>query len=203
MWAAHEPTQRYPYDPGEARRLLAAAAADGAFDPSKTYHLYAPSTPRGYLPEPERVARFLQTALEQVGIHTDLELQPYAQHRDAIEAGKHDLCLFGWIGDTGDPDNFLYVLFHSDNTIGTAENVAYYRDSAVDHVLLEAQSTADPAKRSALYAVVQDQIALDAPWVPLAHSELVLAGRAEVQGVVLSPTGTPLYEAMRRAEAPQ
>jgi peptide/nickel transport system substrate-binding protein len=202
MWAAHEPKQRYPYDPDEAKRLLAAAAADGSFDASKTYHLYAPSTPRGYLPEPERVARFLQTALEQVGIHTDLELLPYTQDRDAIEAGKHDLCLFGWIGDTGDPDNFLYVLFHSDNTLGAAQNVAYYRDSAVDRVLLEAQSTADPAKRSALYGVVQDQISIDAPWVPLAHSELILAGRAEVEGVVLSPTGTPLYPAMHRAEPP-
>ena len=57
-----------------ATKLLAEAAADGTFDPNKTYKLYALSTPRPYLPQPERVARFLQGALEQVGIHTELVL---------------------------------------------------------------------------------------------------------------------------------
>ena len=54
--------------------------------------------------------------------------------------------------------------------------------------------------RSGLYAEVQDQLAVDAPWVPIAHSDLVIAGRAEVQGVVLSPLGHPVYALMSRAE---
>jgi peptide/nickel transport system substrate-binding protein len=66
--------------------------------------------------------------------------------------------------------------------------------------LLEAQGTADEATRSALYAVVQDRIASDAPWVPIAHSDLVVAGRAELEGVVLSPTGHPVFHMIRRAE---
>jgi peptide/nickel transport system substrate-binding protein len=202
-WAYHSPATTFGYDPDKARKLLAEAVAAGRFDPSKTYTLYAPSTPRAYLPQPERVARFLQAALEQVGIHTELVLQPVNDHRADVEVGKHDMALFGWIGDTGDPDNFLYVLFHSDNapTQGGAQNVAFYKDAQVDQMLLAAQATADEKVRSGLYASVQDKLALDAPWVPIAHSELVVAGRSEIEHVILTPTGHPVYWLIRRSEA--
>jgi peptide/nickel transport system substrate-binding protein len=199
LWGYHPPATRYGYDPAAARKLLAEAAADGTLDPKHVYTLYAPSTPRPYLPQPERVARFLQAALDEVGVHTNLVLQPYAQHRAAVEAGAHDLALFGWIGDTGDPDNFLYVLFHSDNSnLGDAQNIAFYHDQEVDELLRAAQGTADQATRAGLYATVQDKLAADAPWVPIAHSELVVAGRAELEHVVLSPRGHPSYAMIRR-----
>lgn len=198
-WGFHQPRVRYGYDPEAAKKLLAEAAADGTFDPNQVFKLYAPSTPRPYVSQPERVARFLQASLEQVGIHTELVLQPYARHRASVENGEHDLAMFGWVGDTGDPDNFLYVLFHSDNAVvGAAQNVAFYRDDTVDKWLDEAQGVADETTRSGLYAAVQDKLAADAPWVPIAHSELVVAGRAELEGVVLSPTGHPVYWLIRR-----
>ena len=203
QWGAHSPATHYGYDPALARKLLAEAIAAKAFDPEITYKLYAPSTPRPYMSQPERIARFIQAALAQVGIKTELVLQPYRTHRASVEAGEHDLGLFGWIGDTGDPDNFLYMLFHSDNAApGTAQNIAFYRDPGVDQLLLEAQATSNEVTRSGLYAAVQDRIAADAVWVPLAHSELVVAARAELAGVVLSPLGHPAYALIRRPEAP-
>jgi peptide/nickel transport system substrate-binding protein len=200
MWGYHEPKTKYRYDPEAAKQLLAEAEADGTFDPNRVYKLYAPSTPRPYLPQPERVARFLQASLDQVGIKTELEILPYPEHRAAIQAGKHDMCVFGWVGDTGDPDNFLYVLFHSKqaNTETGAQNVALYADPEVDKMLLDAQAAASEAKREALYAAIQDKLAEDAPWVPISHSELVVAGRAEIERVVLSPTGHPVYPLIQR-----
>jgi len=148
------------------------------------------------------VARFLQAALAQVGIKTELVLQPYSEHKHAVEAGEHDLGVFGWVGDTGDPDNFLYVLFHSDNAqVGAAQNIAFYRSPGVDGLLTDAQAASDEPTRSGLYAAVQDRIAADAPWVPLAHSELVVASRKELQGLILSPRGHPIYALIQRAEA--
>ena len=199
LWGYHAPATRYPYDPAAAKKLLAEAIADGTVDPNRVYKLYAPSTPRPYLPEPERVARLLQAALAQVGIRTELVLEPYAQHAASVENGEHDLALFGWIGDTGDPDNFLYVLFHSDNAhTGDAQNIAFYHDAEVDKLLLAAQGTVDETTRNGLYTTVQDKLSADAVWVPIAHSELVVAGRAEVQRVVLSPTGHPVYPLIYR-----
>ncbi len=199
LWAYHSPTTQYGYDPVAAKRLLAEAAADGVFDPNRTYRLYAPSTPRPYLPQPERVARYIQASLAQAGIRTRLVLQPYAEHRAAVQHGEHDLGIFGWVGDTGDPDNFLMVLLASKQAEGeVAQNIAFYKDPEVDRLLLDAQGEGDRQKRAALYAKIQDIVADDAPWVPLAHSELVVAGRAELEHVVLSPTGRPIYPLIRR-----
>jgi peptide/nickel transport system substrate-binding protein len=196
QWAYHIPKLRYGFDQKRAKELL-----DGAlFDRNQVYKLYAMSTPRPYMAQPERVARFIQAALEQVGIHTELIMQPYPQHRASLEKGEHDLALFGWIGDTGDPDNFLYVLFHSDNTLGTAQNLSFYKNSEVDSLLIQAQGAVAEMARSSLYRTVQDKIAEDVPWVPIAHSEFVVAGRAEIENVVLSPLGHPIYAAISRRE---
>jgi peptide/nickel transport system substrate-binding protein len=200
QWGYHAPATRYDYDPKKARELLIEAEKAGTFDPNRVYKLYAPSTPRPYAPSPERVARFLQGGLEQVGIHTELVLAPYLEHRAAIERGDHDMCLFGWVGDTGDPDNFLYVLFSSDNAGPDAQNVAFYRNPEVDRLLARAQATSDERTRTALYADVQDRIAADAPWVPITHSELVVAGRSELEHVTISPTGHPIFAEIRRTE---
>jgi len=201
QWGYHAASTVYRYDVAEAKRLLAEAAADGKFDPSRVYKLYAPTTPRPYMSQPERVARFLQAGLAQVGIKTELVLQPYTQHRASAEKGEHDLALFGWIGDTGDPDNFLYTLFDKDNAVpGESQNVAFYMDDHVHDLLAQAQATIAPAAREAIYAQVQEQIAADAPWIPLAHSELVVAHRAELEHVVVSPTGHPVYPLIKRAE---
>lgn len=194
QWGYRLPATRYPFDPARARKMLHELVVDHRFDPERVYKLYAPSTPRPYLPQPERVARFLQAALDQVGIRTELVMQPYQAHRRAVEQGEHDLALFGWIGETGDPDNFLYVLFHSDSAVvGSANNIAFYRDAALDKLLIDAQGAVDKATRTGLYHAIQDRIAEQAPWVPIAHSEYVVAGRREVEGVVLSPLGHPVY----------
>ena len=66
------------------------------------------------------------------------------------------------------------------------------------HALLGAQR-ADVGSIRAIWAV-QDKLAADAPWVPIAHGELVVAARAELSGVVLSPTGHPIYSLIRRTE---
>ncbi|HET7503610.1 MAG TPA: ABC transporter substrate-binding protein [Kofleriaceae bacterium] len=203
QWGYHVPRTRYGYDPELARQLLAVAAADHAFDPGRVYKLYAPSTPRAYLSQPERVARYLQAALAQVGIATELILQPIGAHLESVSHGDHDLALHGWISDTGDPDNFFYVLLHSDNAApSSAQNIAFYRNPTVDGLLIEAQAAVGEASRSKLYAQVQDILADDAPWVPIAHSELVVAARAELEDVSVTPLGYTLYQLIHRKAPP-
>jgi peptide/nickel transport system substrate-binding protein len=201
QWGHYEPPlPRYLFDPDRTRRLLLAAAAEGQIDLDRTYTLYALSTARSYMTSPERVAHFLQVALQSVGLKIELRLQPYAEHRASVAAGEHDLALFGWQGDTGDPDNFLYVLFHSDNAVkGSAQNVAFFRDETVDRLLIEAQAVTEQQRRVALYRAVQERIGDQAPWVPLAHSEYVVATRKDLVNVVLSPLGHPVYPLIGRA----
>src|SRR5262249_10939494 len=180
----------YPYDPAKARAILATKA----LDPAKRYKLHVPSTPRSYLPDPEQVARVIQRNLEDVGIQTDLVVNDLAAHGAAVRAGKHDLCLFGWTSDNGDPDNFLKVLLdHDDTRIGPEQNDAFYRNAELHGLLTYAEETFDKDERKRLYETAQEIIARDAPWVPLAHSELTVAARNEVQDLGLHPTATVYY----------
>jgi len=198
QWGYHKPRATYPYDPAESRRLLAAAQARGAWDPSTVLRLYAPSTPRPYLPSPERVARAIQANLAEVGIRTELVLQPFDKHLDATRNGEHDLCLLGWVGDNGDPDNFLQQLDRENTQKGSAINVAFYRNDLVHNLLDQAQETDDRLERERLYARIQEEVASDAPWVPLAHSQVALAARDDVTGLILNPTGQVIYRRVRR-----
>jgi ABC-type transport system substrate-binding protein len=185
---------QYAYDPARAREILAAKIAEGKIDPNKRYKFYVPSTPRSYLPDPEQVARVIQRNLEDVGLHTDLVVSDLAAHGAAVRAGKHDLCLFGWTSDNGDPDNFLKVLLdHDEMRRGPEQNDAFYRNGELHGLLTYAEETFDEKERKRLYDTAQDIVARDAPWVPLAHSQLIVAARNEVEELQLHPTATVYY----------
>ncbi len=63
--------------------------------------------------------------------------------------GEHPMCLLGWTGDNGDPDNFLNVLLNSATaTPQNALNVAYYKNPEVDKLLEKAQTTVDENERA-------------------------------------------------------
>lgn len=201
QWGYHRPATIYGYNPARARELLEEARLDGRFDPQRTHTLYVSSTPRPYLLEPERIGRVLQTNLASVGIKTRILVQEFRPHLRAVQRGEHDLCLLGWVGDNGDPDNFLYTLFDQDNTSPpTARNVAFFKDAHVHGLLVQAQESESRAERESLYAKVQELIAVEAPWVPLAHFKITVAARADVGGVIVNPQSHVYYRLARRIE---
>ncbi len=160
--------------------------------------LYGPASPRPYLPNPDRVARAIQSNLAEVGIAVELKLLPFAELLKVTRRGGHDLCLLGWVGDNGDPDNYLQQLDRDNTVIGSAVNVAFYRNDHVHDLLVSAQRTSDQDERVRLYVAAQEQIAYDVPWVPLAHSQVALAARDDVGDLILNPTGQVIYRAVRR-----
>jgi peptide/nickel transport system substrate-binding protein len=199
QWGYHEALTTYPYDLERARALLADATADGRFDPSRVLRLYAPANPRPYLPEPEIIARVLQANLAAVGIRTKLVIQGVEKHGESCERGDHDLCLFGWVSDNGDPDNFLYTLFDQDNTTpGVAQNLAFYRDVELHQLLVGAQRITARARREELYRRAQERIALEAPWVPIAFARMAVAARVNVVGLAINPITGVEFRGVRR-----
>jgi peptide/nickel transport system substrate-binding protein len=195
MWG-HVDEQLYRYDPREAQRLLKEAEF---VQPKVRPKLYTMSTPRTYMPAPETVARIIQHNLRDVGI--DVEVVP--ADIDAMlrltQEGKHDLALLGWTADAADPDNFLYVLFDPENAEpGTARNVAFYRNAELHGLLAWAQESSDRAERERYYAKAQDVIARDAPWVPLAHAEYVVASRTTLRGLVVHPASLIYFNSVSR-----
>jgi peptide/nickel transport system substrate-binding protein len=190
LWGYEPDVPRYPYAPDRARDLLEAARPRLARRP----RFYVTSTPRPYLPAPERVAAVIARNLHDIGLDVELVVQAHQAHLTSIARGEHDLCLSGWTGDNGDPDNFLYTLFDRDNTYGEhAANLSFYRSGEVHGLLASAQESSDLKQRERLYSRVQRLIAADAPCVPLAHAEVAVGVRRDLQGLELHPSAMVSY----------
>jgi peptide/nickel transport system substrate-binding protein len=185
LWGYNRSVPGYPHDPAKARAMLAAAGFPNGF---KT-ELWAMTGPRPYMPDPLKVAEAIQADLKAVGIDATLKTLEWGTYLDQVQGGKAPMSLFGWTGDNGDPDNFLYTLLGTAATRLPAQNVAFYRSPEVDKLLLDAQAEVDQAKRAALYEQAQALIHRDAPWVPLAHMTQLVAFDRRVHGYPMHPTG--------------
>jgi peptide/nickel transport system substrate-binding protein len=74
---------------------------------------------RAYFPDPQPTGELIQAMLAEIGINAQIQSpawpDPYLS--DLQEDGtKHDLFMLGWVGDNGDPDNFLCVFFCGGDT---------------------------------------------------------------------------------------
>ncbi|HXW76971.1 MAG TPA: ABC transporter substrate-binding protein [Candidatus Eremiobacteraceae bacterium] len=186
----------YPYDPAAARKLLAQAGYPNGFSTT----LWFPTTPRPYLPEPERVAEAVQADLRAIGINAKLEGLEWGNYLYGLQDGQHNLALYGWTGDNGDPDNFLYVMLDKDsaNPPG-AQNICFWKDDDFHRLMLAAQVTDDVARRAALYrqalVVLRDQ----APLVPLVHNAPPTVFAASIAGFVPRPDSFEDFASLRFA----
>ena len=185
LWGYNRSVPGYPFDPAKAKELLAKAGFPSGF---KT-ELWTMTGPRPYMPDPLKVAEAIQSDLKNVGIEATLHPLEWGTYLDQVQGGKAPMSLFGWTGDNGDPDNFLYTLLGTAATRLPAQNVAFYRSKEVDALLIEAQEEVDQAKRAALYEQAQVLIHRDAPWVPIAHMTQLIAFQSRVHGYPMHPTG--------------
>jgi peptide/nickel transport system substrate-binding protein len=194
LWG-HVDEPLYRYDREQALRLLAEA---GWKQPEVRPRLYTMDTSRSYMPSPDLVARIIQLNLHDVGIDVDVVKGDMDAHLRATQSSLHDLCLLGWTADNGDPDNFLYLLFSSQNAVkGSARNVAFYQNPQLQGQLVWAQESSDRAEREERYRMAQDIIAHDAPWVPLAHAEVVVAARTSLEGLKVHPSSNIYFHKVR------
>ncbi|WP_148358362.1 ABC transporter substrate-binding protein [Peribacillus simplex] len=180
----NDKVEDYDYDVEKAKELLKKAGLEDGFK----MDLWAMPVPRPYMPDGQKVAEAIQASLKQVGIEANIVSYEWAAYLEKVQAGEAQSFMMGWTGDNGDADNFLYTLLDKDN-IGS-NNYARYANDEVHDLLIEAQSTADEAKRNELYGKAQEIIHDEAPWVPLVHSLPQLAGSKTVKGFVPHPTGS-------------
>jgi peptide/nickel transport system substrate-binding protein len=173
-------------DREEAKKLLKEAGLEKGF----TTTLWTMTNPRPYLPQPDKLAQYVKAAFQAIGVEVTTVPKEWASYLEEIQKAEHDMCFMGWIGDTGDPDNFLYVLLDKDNArVGSASNYAFYEDETVHDLLTKARVEADKDKRAALYRDAQQKIFDDCPVAPLVHTTQVAAFRKNVRGFRLHPTG--------------
>ncbi|WP_249870488.1 glutathione ABC transporter substrate-binding protein [Oceanobacillus saliphilus] len=129
----------------------------------------------------------VQSQLAEIGIDLKVEVLEWGAMLELTAQGEHEMMVFGWTTVTGDADNGMYPLFHSDN-LGAPGNRTFTVDEELDNYLDQARQTADPEERLELYSQAQEKLVEIAPFVYLLHQEYLLGVRDEVKGLSQLPT---------------
>ena len=183
IWSYDDSIKDYPYDPAKAKAMLEAAGVKDL----KSDLWYMP-VQRPYNPNAKRMAEMMQADLAKVGISVELKSFEWGEYRKRLGAGEHQMGLFGWTGDNGDPDNFFFLLGCQDGKAGNTNN-SKWCNKDYDAMLVEARNLADVPKRTAIYQKMQAIAKDEAPWVTIAHSTVFEPVSKNVSGYKVSPLG--------------
>jgi len=173
----------YAYDPARARALLAQAGYPGGQGlPPLT--IWSSVKDERIVSEHETIRR----ALEAVGIRAEFSYVTDwpVFSRQLLEA-KWPAFLYAWFADMPDPDNFLYLLFHSKSV----RNFTGYANPAVDEALQQARRAGDPQRRADLYRRAEQLVLDDAPIVPIWHYPYERRFQPYVKSIEVNGLGDP------------
>ena len=191
IWGYNFALKPLPYDPDKARQLLKEAGYPNGID----IVLWAMPVARPYMPQPQRIAEAIQSDLKAIGIRVSIRTYDWGIYLDKLGKGEHEAALMGWIGDNGDPDNFLYTMVDKDNAKSpAASNNCFYTGEAVHKLLVAAKKTTDKAVRTHLYEQAQVILQQEVPLIPLFHSVQTVAFRKGIQNYHLNPTGIKRFQ---------
>lgn len=153
------------YDMARAEELLAEAGAEDL-----TINLMVNDD------NPERldVALWLQESLNEIGVTLNVEQVEWGAYLDATGNAEHDMFILGWGNTTGDPDETIASLYHTDNA-GNNGNRAFYSNPELDQIIDDARQETDEAARESLYIDAQEIIIEEAPSIFIRHGEYLNA----------------------------
>jgi peptide/nickel transport system substrate-binding protein len=191
-WAYNGDVPHYDHDPARARQLLEQAghpAVNGV-----RFHL----TMKTSTEESTRLlAAVLQQQLREVGIVLDIRTFEVATFLSDVTSGAYQVHSLRWAGGNEDQDIFEYV-FHSAKFAPHGGNRTHYANARVDALIDQARGELDLSKRKALYAEIQQILALDLPYIDLWYQDNVLVHTKRVRNLTLNPAGN--YDFLKTAE---
>jgi peptide/nickel transport system substrate-binding protein len=195
VWGYTEDVPAYPYDPERARELLAEAGYPDGF----AVEFWVPASGSG-MQQPVAMGTVIQDYLSRVGVDATIQQFEWGTYLDRVIVPLEsadtvpEMFQMSWIGDNGDPDNFLYILLSGDQFPPNGFNLGYYTNPEVDAILREARTTLEQDARVAQYEEAQRLIMADMPVIPVDHETQIVVLRAGIEGFVPHPTGVFRFE---------
>jgi ABC-type transport system substrate-binding protein len=159
----------YPYDPAQAKALLAEAGYPEGFETE----LWAMNVD----PNP-RIAQSIQQDLAAIGIKVELKTQ--SQGPVIAAGGEPDQAPMiwsggmAWIADFPDPSNFYGPILGCGGAVKGGWNWSWYCNEDLEKEAAKANAMSDPAKkaeREDLWRSIFIKIMDDAPWVPIFNEQ--------------------------------
>jgi len=186
MTAYNEKLVGYPSDLGRAKELMQEAGYEHGIDGS--FLLDVNDTASSI-----KQAEYIKSSLEKIGITVTLNPLLWQERLEKSYRGESLLCLQGWVSDNGDPDNFLYPLFHS-KSFGRSGNTTFYHNAEVEEVVETARSERNRKRRNLMYQKVEEVIVEDAPWVFISHSVDSYVVSKKIGGFKVDPFGLVRFQ---------
>ncbi|WP_321340714.1 ABC transporter substrate-binding protein [Breoghania sp.] len=184
IWSYNADVKPAPFDPAAAKAMLEKEGVSGL-----EMKLWAMPVSRAYNPNARRMAEMMQADLANVGVTAEIVSYEWGEYLSRARDPKRDgAALLGWIGDNGDPDNFLAVLLGCDSVGGS--NTAHWCYQPYEDLIQKAKVSSDVAERTRLYEEAQVIVADQAPMLPIAHSVDFMPMAVKVKGYKIHPMGT-------------
>lgn len=181
--------QGLPYDPEEARRLLAESKYGGA-EGLPAIVFSSPGIGNDVDPGTAAMAQMWQ---QNLGVTITIENIEFNYFYDLLYSGYHgQLFDGGWCADYADPENFADVLFHT----GQQQNMGGYSNPELDAILDRARVEQDVDERIRLYQQAERIIVEDAPALFTIHSVSYMLVKPYVKGYTLTPIDIPIERYM-------
>jgi peptide/nickel transport system substrate-binding protein len=207
-WAYTQPKNAIRYDPKRADALLDAAGwkvrSNGIrFKNGVPLELELSGTMD--VTAWQQVAALVQDALHRVGISVLVKTFPAgeffgpAQSGGVLESGKYQLAYDAHLlGD--DPNDEQYLA--CDQFAPQGNNYVFWCNAQANRALHAALRTYDDAQRKRDYAIVQEEIARDVPFIPLWEVVRVDAFSRPLENFSPSPAGSTFWNAWSWRLAP-
>ncbi|MDQ3399185.1 MAG: ABC transporter substrate-binding protein, partial [Deinococcota bacterium] len=164
-----------------------------------TVDFWIPQSGSG-MQQPVEMGTVIQDYLNRVGITVNLQQFEWGTYLDRVIVPEEqaeslpEMFEMSWIGDNGDPDNFLYILLSGDQFPPNGFNLGYYSNPEADELLRTARQTTSQEERVPLYEEVQRLIMADMPVVPIDHESQIVVMKSNIEGFIPHPTGVFRFE---------
>ncbi len=133
------------------------------------------------------IQELYQSMWSEIGVTANIVSRAQGENISAVIGGDFQVVLWGGIGG-GDPDND-YVDFHSE----TGQNFSGFNTPEMDAAMDAGRALSDPDARKAQYAIVQEILGENVPFIWTGTNQFGVITKATVQGVpdFDLPDGTP------------
>lgn len=190
LWSYNDQVRGYAYDPAQAQRLMLEAGLADGFD---TEIYYMPIS-RPYNPASSQMAEMMADDLSRIGIRAKLVTDEWSRYRAKLQAGAAPMALYGWIGDNGDPDNFLAIILGCHDGKPGPGNIVKWCNPEFDRLIAQGKLITDRRQREALYRQAQQVVHDEAAILPIAQSSVLMAVRKTVRGFKVDPLGRYIFD---------
>ena len=186
-WGNDPAVQPYPYDPEQAKALLAEAGLADGF----TTNFWVPESGSGMV-APKEIGQIIQANLAEVGVTAEIVTQEWTSYvadwqNKGLDAGPYGMAEMSWNFSSPDPAEWLEPnVMTAAHPPGGGFNGSFYSNPEVDDLLTKATQTFNQDDRADFFKQAQAVMREDCPWIFMFSANNVAAATARLKGIELN-----------------